>query len=166
WSVKAGLRAEKLHATGSNSDDAYNFTRNKTHLFPTAYVNYTLNKDNSFNLSYSRRIYRPEFSDLNPFRWYLSPYEYTQGNPFLQPQLNDYIELKHTYDNKLISSLYVDFSHDGFSQVARVDTVTKVQVYTRENYYNVSTFGIKEIFVYDPFDWWHSITQLNVFYKE
>lgn len=72
-----------------NRTDGISYTR----LFPTAYISYKYNYDNIFNLSYSRRIDRPSFWELNPFRFYLNPNSYAEGNPYLLPSIDNNVKL-------------------------------------------------------------------------
>jgi len=73
WSLQAGLRAEQTNSEGKlkradgqqQNDD--NVKRNYFDLFPSAAVTFTINPKNTLNLTYSRRIDRPTYQDLNPF---------------------------------------------------------------------------------------------------
>lgn len=86
WSLKAGLRAELTDATG-NWISADTVTHKVyTDLFPTLFVGYTPNKDLRFGLSYTKRIQRPRFNQLNPFRIYVDATSSLEGNPNLLPQ--------------------------------------------------------------------------------
>ncbi|MGO8055885.1 TonB-dependent receptor domain-containing protein, partial [Rhizobium leguminosarum] len=67
WSIQAGLRLENTVAEGHQVTNDSTFNRNYTSLFPTSFINYDVNKSNSFTLSYGRRINRPNYQDLNPF---------------------------------------------------------------------------------------------------
>ena len=54
-------------------------------------------KGNTLNLAYGRRINRPDYNVLNPFRQQLSQLSYERGNPFLNPEIVDNIELGYTH---------------------------------------------------------------------
>jgi len=104
-----GLRAEntrietQLTGSGQGSDQNY------INLFPSLFLSYTLNEQNSFQASYSRRISRPR-------SWYLLPYtEITDnrnrrtGNPDLEPEFGDSYEagyLRYWESGSLLTSLY------------------------------------------------------------
>jgi hypothetical protein len=88
WDIQLGLRAENTQTNG------FSATLNKTtensyiKLFPTFYLTYKANENSTLGLNYSRRINRPSYSNLNPFRTYTSAFNYGEGNPFLQPFFN------------------------------------------------------------------------------
>src|SRR5690606_23630378 len=70
WSAKAGLRYE--HTSLKGYSPTLSLTNSSTYgkLFPTVYLSYKPHQSHSFNLAYARRLDRPGFNDLNPFRYY------------------------------------------------------------------------------------------------
>ena len=105
WSGQVGLRLENTISNGDQLTTNTTFKRNYTQLFPTAYLSYAMNDKNQFNLNYGRRIQRPDYGDLNPFYYFLDKYTYQVGNPYLQPQFSNSIELSHSYKNMLTTTL-------------------------------------------------------------
>lgn len=166
WKTKIGWRLESTQTKGIS--ESYRQT-NKTDylkLFPTFYLLYTIKQDNSLRLSYNRRIERPSFSDINPFRWHFNKFSYAEGNPFLRPSFSDNIELNHTYKNKLISSAFLNVTSDGFSQIPSVNSDTKEQIYTNANYYTLYNYGLSETYIFNTFRWWESHNQVYVYYSK
>src|SRR5699024_5908841 len=94
WAVKLGLRAEYTLSKGNSLTLNQITKRDYLELFPTAYISFNFNTSNSFVLSYGRRIDRPMYSYLDPFREYFNIYSYREGNPFLRPAYNNNLELK------------------------------------------------------------------------
>jgi outer membrane receptor protein involved in Fe transport len=113
FSVQIGLRAEQTISDGNQSSKSQDssFKKNYTKLFPTTYLSYKLNDNNTVALSYGRRIERPDYEDLNPFQFQLDRYTYRQGNPELQPQFSHNIELSYNYKGELnVSANYTTIS--------------------------------------------------------
>ena len=107
FSLQLGLRAEQTNTSGDQTVKSVSFKRNYLQLFPTTYFTYKTNEDNTFGLSYGRRIERPSYQSLNPFRFQLDRYSYEQGNPNLKPQFSNNIELSYNYKGALnISANY------------------------------------------------------------
>ncbi len=135
-----GLRAEHTHSIAYSLTGQKRVERNYLNLFPSVFISRALNKQHRLTFSYSRRIDRPNYELLNPARSYVDPYLYSQGNPYLQPQYTQALELKHGYKEKLFTSLSASFTDDLiFYQLQPVtSTVTerlpvnigKSQVYT------------------------------------
>lgn len=101
WGIQVGLRAEQTIADGNQIIKNVSFHKNYTKLFPTTYISYKLNGNNTLALSYGRRIERPGYQSLNPFQYQLDRYTYQQGNPNLQPQFSHNIELSYNYKGQL-----------------------------------------------------------------
>jgi hypothetical protein len=111
--IQTGLRMENTNGNGHQLGNAIKpdsaFENHYTNLFATIYLSYKLDSagNNLLNLSYGRRIDRPNYQDLNPFVYILDKFSYFAGNPFLRPQFSNEYKLAYTYKNKLtIAALY------------------------------------------------------------
>jgi outer membrane receptor protein involved in Fe transport len=100
-SLQLGLRAEQTNTNGEQTVKSLSFDRHYIQLFPTAYFTYKLDENNTIGLSYGRRIQRPPYQSLNPFRFQLDRYTYEQGNPDLQPQFSNNIEASYNYKGQI-----------------------------------------------------------------
>lgn len=159
WSGQVGLRAENTNTKGRQVINDSSFTRHYTNLFPTAFVSYAVDKNNQLTLSYSRRVNRPNYQDLNPFTFFLDSLTYKQGNPYLLPQFTHSIELSHSLMNKYIFTLNYSRTTDVISEIIRQNTAEKTIFVTTEN---ISTFRNMGLSITAPFKWapWFST---NVF---
>lgn len=101
WETQFGLRLENTQLKGNSITyqeiNRYNYLQ----FFPTLYLVYNPDQNKRYSLEYGRRINRPGFSSLNPFRFYSSPYNYTEGNPSLRPQYANSLDLKYGFKNAL-----------------------------------------------------------------
>ncbi len=97
WGVMAGLRLENtdLKTVLENTNERNN--TNYTNLFPSIHTSYKLNKKLSVQGGYSRRIYRPELWDLNPFFSFRDNFNISTGNPDLAPEYTDSYEFTSIY---------------------------------------------------------------------
>jgi iron complex outermembrane recepter protein len=123
WSVQAGLRLENTNYSGHQLGNSYtvnnndsSFSKSYVNLFPTVYISYQANAKNQFGINYGRRIDRPAYQDLNPFLFFLDEYTYQAGNPYLQPQFSDNVELSHTYNNFLTTTLNYSYTKNYFAE--------------------------------------------------
>jgi hypothetical protein len=166
WEIQTGLRIERTLTKGI-SKTLNQVTRNSyLQLFPTAYAEYTHNDNHSFTIDYGRRIMRPGFRSLNPFRFYTNAFNYTEGNPFLLPQFSNNIELKHGFKNVLFSTISYTNETNGIGQVPFVNSSTNIQYFTTLNYFTYNSFGISESYTYNKLSWWESINQMDLFYSK
>jgi len=171
WGVQAGLRLENTNYSGhqlgndvSVIKNDSSFTRSYFSLFPTLYLSYQANAKNQFVLNYGRRIDRPAYQDLNPFLFFLDQYTYQAGNPYLQPQFSDNIELSHTYDGFLTTTLNYSYTKNFFSetfeQSGHATIVRNGNIGKRQN-------AGMAVSVQRPLaKWWTAIFYANVNYNQ
>lgn len=96
WSYSAGLRAEQVTNTGETQDQNTNFKNDYLKLFPNASLSYAFSKDQSFRLSYSKRIRRPGSGQLNPFVDITDALNPHSGNANLKPEIIHALEMGYT----------------------------------------------------------------------
>ena len=161
WSFQGGLRLENTVAKGYQVTNDSTFKRNFTNLFPSAFISYELNKDNQLTLSYSRRINRPNYQDLNPFIYFLDSLSYRKGNPFLLPQFTHNIELSHSFKGKLITTLNYNSTNDVISQILKADG--DLVYLTSDNVARFRNIGISITAPVPITKWWTSNTFVNIF---
>lgn len=173
--VQLGLRGEQTHITGTSTsmkNQQENEIKNDSsyfNLFPSAAVTYKLNKNNSLGVTYSRRIQRPSYEDLNPFEFYLDRYTKQSGNPNLKPQYSNNFEITHTFKEFLITSVGYTHTKDLMTRVleAEVDKSTGDTTILRHKYLNVAKADNFNFNVSVPMPitkWWMSFTTVSVSY--
>jgi|GraSoiStandDraft_4_1057263.scaffolds.fasta_scaffold28853_1 iron complex outermembrane receptor protein len=149
--VQLGLRVENtlsqgdsygLHADGSvNTSSKQTFKRNYTDFFPSAALSFNKNPMNQWGLSYSRRIDRPAYQDLNPFEFKLDEYTYMKGNTQLRPQYSHVVSLSNTYKYKLTTKLSYSHVDDVFTQL--IDTAERSKAFmTKKNLATQDVFNL------------------------
>ena len=165
WEAKLGLRYEFTQTEGFSQTLNQTNKNDYSKLFPTAYVAFTPNDNHSFSLNYGRRIARPNFGYLNPFRFVNNPYSYSEGNPFLQPAFTDNIEFEYTFKDNLITNIYYSYTDDDFEQVTIIDASTNVQQVIPLNFIVNKMFGITQTFIFKPAKWWDVNASVDVYYS-
>ncbi len=164
WEAKAGLRAENTNAQGTQQVHDQQFTKSCISLFPTAYISYKKDNNNQFELNYGRRIDRPNYQSLNPFIFYNFQYNYSVGNPYLQPQFTNSIELKHSYKNRLVTALALSNTTGEITDLLVADNSTNTVHTTQGNTGINKTASIYVLFNKDLFKWWSLNAAASIFY--
>lgn len=167
WEIQFGLRVEHTQTEGQQLATNETFERNFTQLFPTFYLQYRLGADQTLGLSYGRRIDRPDYADLNPFRFYLDQFTYEEGNPNLQPQLSHNIELSHSLlEGAVTTTAYFSRVDDVMLEVIGQNLEANETFVRPENLSTSDVYGVR-------LDLGAPITKsfstgmyLNYFYKE
>jgi len=169
YKVQLGLRAEQTVAKGNQlatTSDANKFRNSYVQFFPSVFISDKINEQNELSVSVGRRIDRPTYKQLNPFKFYLDPSTYVEGNPFLKPQLTYTAEADYTYKQKYtVSFTYSNTSDNITSVLVPNEADNRVTIQTDKNlarnyYYNLSFTA--------PFDitnWWNSTNNLNTYYS-
>jgi outer membrane receptor protein involved in Fe transport len=104
WNAQVGARFEKYtadalfkkvnEADGTFNDDLFT-------IYPSGFLTYTPNDNNSFNFSVSKRVDRPSIGQVNPIRQWSTPLVDSEGNPELNPQFTNSVELNYTRKTKI-----------------------------------------------------------------
>ncbi len=163
WSLQLGLRYEYSRVDGLSISTGNRNVSNYGKLFPNAFINYKPSADHSFTLSYSERIDRPGFRELDPFRWYSTPNNYSTGNPQLRPSYSHNFELSYLLKGRFSSSLYYQLTLDGYKQVSRLNKIDQVSIY--ENFFDRNTYGLNLTYADKLLPWWESNNAVDLSYS-
>jgi hypothetical protein len=158
--LQAGLRVENTHSKGISKGFRYDYStgttviidsvldRQYTDPFPSAALTFNKNPMKQWSVTYSRRIDRPSYQNLNPFEFNLDKYTFQRGNPNLKPQYTNSFGITNIYKYKLTTS--VNYSHvkDVFSTIPKFED-SKAFI-TAEN---VATQDIVSLNVSMPFQY-------------
>lgn len=158
--IQLGLRVENTNSEGlstgetkTNSGQYIPFDstvkRNYTDLFPSAALTLNKNPMSQWSFTYSRRIDRPNYSTLNPFRFYLNDYTYMIGNTQLKPQYTNSFGITHTYKYRLNTTLNYSHVTGVFAQIMEPTENSKSYQTTK----NLATQDIISLNVSYPFSY-------------
>jgi len=137
---KAGVRYELNDADLKPVDGNAGVPRRKSgKLFPTVYALYSIDGGGRLSANYTRRINRPGFSAISPFRWYNNIYSYVTGNPLLRPFTSDNVQLNYEKGDVYLS-LYGQFSKNGYGEVDIFDNARWISSY--QNFFDQNRFGL------------------------
>jgi hypothetical protein len=119
WS--AGLRGEHTYIRSNNNS----VNRKYFSLFPSASMGFAINQQHNLSISYSRRVFRPQFRQLNNTISYTDQYSTWQGNPLLQPSFVDMVSISHSIMHKqhmFVLEAIGQLQRAGFIESSRVDS--------------------------------------------
>ena len=107
-SIVAGLRYEYMNTVLDSETEKGIIDLHYGELFPTVYLSQKLNKNNTLQLSYSRRIDRPTFNELAPFVVFMTPELFISGNVNLLPAFSSILKTDYQYKSVILSVSYTD----------------------------------------------------------
>lgn len=127
FNLQGGLRGEYARRNFSLRNDSKEYPYNYTSLFPSAIAVYNFNPGVSGKLAYSRRIRRPGTQELNPFPQFFDPQNVFFGNPKLNPEYTDAVELGLTKQGKYGSAQLSPFYR-------RTSNIIRVSINTADTF--------------------------------
>jgi iron complex outermembrane recepter protein len=170
-SIQTGLRTEQTNSDGKlTRDDGIvqadnNIKRHYLNIFPSGAFTYNVDKKNTLNFTYSRRIDRPSYQDLNPFENKLDELTYEKGNAFLKPQYSDNVEASHIWKGILTTTL--GYSHVKDYQASYLDTTNRNATYIQQR--NLATQQIFSLTISSQLPiakWWNGYANVYVNYQK
>ena len=174
WEYQAGLRVEftglsaEVLPTGAARQRIFN-------IFPSATMARTLPHDQRLQLSYSRRVNRPNFLQLIPLPFYSDARNYVVGNVALRPEYGHVAELGHQLTwraTTLNTTLFGRFASQAIQSLRTVDTLAtrrsgQPDFITRTSYANfghTASYGL-ELSLTQPVTKWWKLTANGSYYR-
>lgn len=162
--INAGLRFENTNSISNAVTIDSVVSRNYLEWLPSFSASYTFNTSNELYLSYSRRMTRPVFSQLNPFRFYFSPLNYWIGNPYLQPSFTSQIKATYRYKN-WITSFTVGKEKEVMTRYPLYNPETNVLEYLGTNLPYRNFAVLETSFPVKIAKWWNITSQISGYYN-
>ena len=141
WSIGGGLRYETVNS------DYYSFGEYQTEpsrkyrdLFPNLSVGWQKNKW-GIQLSYDKRISRPNYKSLNSNVQYDNRYEYEGGNPLLRPTIKQNLDLNVTYSWLNFTAGYSHSKDMRLSFGSLYQEGTEITIWTNRNFDKFESFN-------------------------
>lgn len=144
-SAQGGLRMEHTSSLGNSMTLGRVTPREYTDLFPTLFLQQKISDNYGINYSISRRVNRPNYSSLNPFRLYRDPYTWIEGNPFLQPSYSNVVSIANVIQKRYIITLNYQRTDGVISEQLYMDAANAVTVYTQANLNKSRSLGVTAV---------------------
>ena len=154
FTLQAGLRAENTQSLGNSYTTGQVTGRNYLNFFPSLFLQQQVRENYEVSYSYSRRISRPNYGNLNPFRSYRDPYTYTEGNPYLRPQYTQAFNLNQTFKKVYTLSLYYNYNRDVMAEIPILDVANATTIYTTGNINDSYNVGLTAVAPLKLAKWW------------
>ena len=107
--LQAGLRAEHTRSVGRLSVPNQTKVRDYLNWFPSVFISKPLSDKQTLIFSYSYRIDRPNYQNINPARSFVDLFAYSVGNIDLKPQYTHAFELRYALKNGFFGSLAANY---------------------------------------------------------
>lgn len=169
FSWSAGLRGEHTYIKSNNNT----VNRKYFSLFPNVSLGYNFSDKNNTSLSYSRRVQRPQFRQLNNSVSYIDQYSTWQGNPLLQPSFSDVLSASHTLmvkEHMFVLEAIGQWQRADFSETSWIDS-NRISRGGVVNGANRQMFALNLYYKLQLTKWWdvqmnHNFTYQHFAYTE
>lgn len=171
FSYQLGLRVENQHSKSDQRTTNEVAETNRFNVFPSAHIRWEPNAINSLQLSYSRRVNRPSILALNPFLNTSDKFNWSKGNPYLEPEFTSSIDLSHNLNfakTKITTSVYYRDTRNGFSRkMTVVDSVaTQPALTTFINLSQYKNIGAEAVITQNVAKWWRVNASYSYYYTK
>lgn len=166
WSLDLGLRAEQTEVKATSKivgevNNQYYFE-----LFPKMSLLYSANQNNSFGLSYSRSISRPNYESLNPFRYFINENNYTDGNPSLVPEIDSKYTFSYTYNNTWFLEAYYWYIKNPLEELRFQNNTTRALQNLETNLIEGYQYSLDVTYAKSVRSWWYLQVVTSGFFIE
>jgi hypothetical protein len=147
FSGKLGARYEITKSTGTSeipNQPMQVFERNYNNILPYLSLNYAINEKNNISYSFSSRMRRPSFWELNPVKNILTENNYTQNNPFVKASSTYNQEMTYMFKNSYFLILNHSLYKDVITQVPLQRNIERDGKTYRQLAYIRTNFGDKQ----------------------
>lgn len=177
FNAQVGARAEqydlfanpvKISSNSANNQNAVIRDAIFT-IYPSAYLTYKMDDNNTFNLNYTRRVDRPSNGQINPIREWRTPQMESRGNPALEPQFTNSFEVNYTKNTKIGSITSAVFYRMINAEISRViysdATNPNYNILSFNNFKNNHSVGAEISANLRLTKWWFTNASADVYFK-
>lgn len=165
FTLQAGFRGELTHSKGVSVTLQDSLERAYFSPFPTLSISHQLGEDHSMSYSYSRRIDRPTYQDLNPFVYFLDQYTFGKGNPFLQPQFTHAVSATYGFKNFAFATLSYSRTHDAMTEILEQVDSSRITYQTMTNFAKFDNVSLNLSSPIPIKEWWNARINVSTYYN-
>ncbi len=168
WKYDLGIRLEQVFNHGQSGGGTTDFNNSYFNFFPSGNLAYYLAKNDFLKWTYSRRINRPGLGQLNPFVDITDSLNTHGGNPYLDPELVNALEMGYNKDWKHVNMTANVFFRSGTNTILPYTVVDSSGVaFTQpRNFGHSTTIGFEGIFSAQADKIWNATISISAFNQE
>jgi len=166
WSIKSGVRAEYTQSEGvSLALDTIN-NLDYLEVFPSFYLLHNRNENHSFSFDYARKVTRPRYQDLNPFKTFVNENNFFEGNPNLKPSFSHNFNLNYTLKHEFFFDFYYRDNGAYISTLSFQDNENLILKDITQNVLGSTSYGLDFTYGKALFKSWYLYNYISVFHED
>lgn len=166
WSLKLGARGELTEAQGTsltlNSTSNQDFFK----VFPSLYLLHSPSEKHSFAIDYGRRVERPRYNDLNPFRNFNNENDFEEGNLGLRPYFSDNFNFNYTFNSEFFTDIYYRDNGNTISYLVFQDNDNLTLRELKQNVLASKSYGLDFTLSKSILKPWYLYAYVSIFHEE
>jgi len=164
WNLSLGLRVEQTNIRSESVSNNEINNQDYFEWFPTTSISHDVTDKWKLYTNYKRSIQRPDYQNLNPFRFYYNDNNLLVGNPNLKPLIEDHVVVGTTLFDLFSFEAYYKSHRNKIVVLPRQDNTTNILMFTPLNLDTTIDYGFDfEVSFYPIKDW--SFYFLTSFYN-
>lgn len=140
FSLSAGIRVEQTNISGISSN-ASNSKQDYLEFFPTVSLGWQISEKVLSSINFKRSIERPNYSNLNPFVYFLNDNTIVTGNPNLKPVITNAVYANASIDDKFSFTVYYKKYENNIFELPLQDNQNNILTYTPLNISSTEEVG-------------------------
>lgn len=141
-----GLRWERSDSEGYSVDLDSSMNRTIDRIFPSFSLSYQFSKKFGTSVAYSQRIDRPSYSTLNPYTYFLDPFTFEKGNPFIGPEITNSYKMSFTFNKQPFLNFDYSKTKDAITLIVGQDESTGEGYAITKNLKSFENYGMSLYF--------------------
>lgn len=169
--VVDGVFKRYTDETRNTLKDTENVSQDLLNIYPSAFFTFSPSEKNQWQLSYSRRIDRPNIQQVNPIREWSTPLIVSVGNADLRPQFTNSYELNYTRQikggNITLGTFYRKIN-DVISRITNEDPANPGvgQILSFTNFSDTDAYGLEFSANFKMNKWWRVNSSMDFYSQE
>ena len=165
-STSFGLRMEYTDRvlTSKNTNEQYKYY--KANFFPGISISKNITDNANVKFALTNRINRPDEYYMNPYPEIQDDYFYSEGNPYLIPEIVRNYETGYSYSKEqtsFVANLYYRTTKDKIEQKLTIEDDDKIHTIFH-NDAGDKAFGLEAMYNFNVKDWWSINANANLYY--
>ncbi len=165
WSMKLGVRGELTDAQGVSLTLNTISEQDFFELFPSIYLLYSPSEKHSFTFDYGRRVDRPRYNDLNPFRNFNNENDFEEGNLGLRPYFSNNFNFNYTFNSEFFVDVYYRDNGQFINYLVFQDNENLTLRELRQNVLESTSYGLDFTFSKSILNPWYVYAYVSIFHE-
>lgn len=163
WSLKAGVRGELTDVVGKSIALNTSNKQNYFKLFPSLFLLHSPSENSNFSFDYSRKLMRPKYQELNPFKYFLNENVFNVGNPALRAAFSHNFNLNYSLKDTYFFDIYYRDNGENIETLVFQNNQNQTIRESQQNVFSSESYGLDFTYSNSITDKWFVSSYISTF---